>query len=203
MLLSENNSDWKIAYNNEIKLANMALANSGMYANLCSVMMDMYCLPFDNHQTFYVKLLSEGGFDKIIYAKPLQNSVWFSEEINNRTFAEAEEFKTHPMKKGRILCKGKLIPKSLINHLLRLMELISDCREGQAVKPDAQKDFMAIRCFENGEVVREVYFTDPELLSFPKAPFDPKWLEYVEGLHLKIEEIIGTGDTDTMPVYRG
>lgn len=194
MRLPENGSDWFSAYLQDVEIADKELAGKNFYADPKSVICDIYVLPSHNHQTFYGKFVSERGFYKIVYAKAIQNSIWFSEPIYMYRFEEARRFENHPMKKGRIVCRAKLMEKSVINHLLLALEKFDECQSADAVQPSIDGTFTAIRLYENGAASREVMYTDPEKLAFRDSDANTETLEFMRNLYLTIEKIIGIGD---------
>ncbi len=202
MLLNENPAGWREAYKKEVVLANLALGGAGINVGLSAVIMDIYCLPRDNHQTFYARLVSEGGFEKIICAKPVQNSVWFSEPIYNRTISEAAEFRSHPMKKGRIISHAVLVPKFMAERLINAVDILADNSDGEAVEADTENGFTAIRRYTGGNICKSVFFTNPDRLTFSENTPELDMKDYLSSLNLKIEEIIGIGENGTSALYR-
>ncbi|MBD5129414.1 MAG: hypothetical protein HDT43_05770 [Ruminococcaceae bacterium] len=193
MRFSETENDWRSEYLRDIEVANNELIEKSFLADPKSVICDIYVLPSRNHQTFYGKLTAERGFYKIIFAKALQNSMWFSEPIYMYRFEESKRFENHPMKKGRIVCRAKLMDKSLIKRLLLAVEKLSE-NQPDAVTPTLDAVFTAVRIYENGVVSREIMYTDPEKLSFQNGAVDPEAAAFLGELYLSIEKIIGIGD---------
>ncbi len=185
MRFSETETDWLSEYLQDIEVANNELIEKNFFADPKSVICDIYVLPSHNHQTFYGKLTAERGFYKIIFAKAIQNSIWFSEPIYMYRFEEAKRFENHPMKKGRIICRAKLMDKALINRLLFMVEKVLPTLDGV---------FTAVRMYENGIVSRKIMYTDPEKLSFRDNAGNQEALDFLGNLYLYIEKIIGIGD---------
>lgn len=194
MRLPENDSDWLSAYLRDIEIANNELIEKNFYVDPKSVVCDIYVLPSHNHQTFYGKLISERGFYKIIYAKAIQNSIWFSEPIYMYRFEEAKLFENHPMKKGRIVCRAKLMEKTVISRLLLAAEKLDNRQPADAVQPSIECTFTAIEFYENGIATRKVMYTDPEKLAFRSSVDNAETLDFLRNLYLVIEKVIGIGD---------
>ena len=194
MRLPENDTDWLSAYLQDIEIANNELVEKNFHADPKSVICDIYVLPSHNHQTFYGKLISERGFYKIIYAKALQNSIWFSEPIYMYRFDEAKRFENHPMKKGRIVCRAKLMDKSLINRLLFTVQQLDKKQPGDTVSGGLDGVFTAIRLYEGGIISRKIMFTDAEKLKFLDGADKQEAVEFLQSLYLSVEKIIGIGD---------
>ena len=194
MRLPENDTDWLSAYLQDIEIANNELIEKNFHADPRSVICDIYVLPSHNHQTFYGKLISERGFYKIIYAKAIQNSIWFSEPIYMYRFDEAKRFENHPMKKGRIVCRAKLMDKSLINHLLLAAEQLCEKQPKDAVAVGLDGVFTAVRLYEGGVVSRKIMYTDAEKLAFKDEDGSHEAVEFLQNLYISFEKIIGIGD---------
>lgn len=194
MRLPENDADWLSSYLRDIEIANRELVEKNFHADPKSVICDVYVLPSHNHQTFYGKMISERGFYKIIYAKAIQNSIWFSEPIYMYRFDEAKRFENHPMKKGHIVCRAKLMDKSLINRLLFTAEMLSEKQPDDAVSEDLDGVFTAIRLYEGGRVSRKIMYTDAHKLEFRDKADKREAVEFLENLYLSVEKIIGIGD---------
>ncbi len=194
MRLPENDTDWLSAYLRDIEIANKELIEKNFHVDPKSIICDIYALPSHNHQTFYGKLISERGFYKIIYAKAIQNSIWFSEPIYMYRFEEAKRFENHPMKKGHIVCRAKLMDKSLINRLLFTTERLIQLQPEDAVVADLESVFTAIRLYEDGVMSREIMYTDAKKLEFYDNTDKHEAVEFLGSLYLCIEKIIGIGD---------
>ncbi|MCM1166297.1 MAG: hypothetical protein NC299_11495 [Lachnospiraceae bacterium] len=194
MRLSENGAGWLSDYFRDIEVADNELAEKNFLAEPKSVVCDFYVLPTHNHQTFYGKITAERGFFKIIFAKAIQNSIWFSEPIYMYRFEEAKRFENHPMKKGRIVCRAKLMDKALLNRLLFTVGELSAEQPADAVEPTVDSVFTAVRIYENGAVSREIMYTDPERLAFREGAGDRDAVDFLGGLYLAVEKIVGVGD---------
>ena len=109
-------------------------------------------------------------------------------------FEEAKRFENHPMKKGRIICRAKLMDKALINRLLFMVEKLSERQPAETVLPTLDGVFTAVRMYENGIVSRKIMYTDPEKLSFRDNAGNQEALDFLGNLYLYIEKIIGIGD---------
>lgn len=186
----ENSTNWYEGYKRDVQIAQTEIAlNFGSEPN--GTICDIYSLPSHNHQTFYCKVISENGFTKLIYAKAIQNSIWFSEPIYMYRFEEAKCFSDHPIRNGRILCGKKIVKKSLVERFLLLLSELSDDQPDDLVEPAIDSELTAIRLYEEGKVVREVLYTDAEKLVFREN--NTKYREYMRDLHRFIEKIIGIG----------
>lgn len=194
MRLSENSSDWLSDYLRDIKTANRELAEKNFNPDPADVICDIYVLPSHNHQTFYGKLTADRGFYKIIYAKAIQHSIWFSEPIYMYRFEEAKRFEDHPMKKGRIICRAKMMDKALINRLLFTSEKLAHKQPLEAVVPEPDSVFTAVRIYENGSIKRKILYTDSEKLEFREDAEKGDAPEFLANLYLAIEKIIGIGE---------
>ena len=194
MRLSENETDWLSAYLQDIEIANNELVEKNFHADPKSVICDIYVLPSHNHQTFYGKMISERGFYKIIFAKAIQNSIWFSEPIYMYRFEEAKRFEDHPMKKGRIVCRAKLMDKSVINRLLFTFEGLEKHQSHDIVEATLESNFTAVRMYQNGIVSRRLMYTNAEKLKFCDDTDHGEEIEFLNNLYLSIEKIIGIGD---------
>lgn len=194
MRLSENSSDWLSDYLRDIKTANRELAEQNFNPAPESVICDIYVLPSRNHQTFFGKVTADHGFYKLIYAKAIQNSIWFSEPIYMYRFEEAKRFEEHPMKKGRIICHAKMMDKALINRLLFTSEKLADKQPHEAVVPEPDSVFTAVRIYDNGSIRRRLLYTDSGRLSFRGGAEDRESAEFLANLYLAFEKIVGIGE---------
>lgn len=193
MRLSENSGDWLTDYLRDVMVANRELAEKNFAPDPASVICDIYVLPSHNHQTFYGKIIADHGFYKIIYAKAIQNSIWFSEPIYMYRFEEAKRFEDHPMKKGRIVCRATVMDKALINRLLFTAEKLADKQPVEAVNPDPESVFTAVCIYDKGSLKRKILFTEPNLLKFREEADKKEASEFLGNLYLSIEKIIGIG----------
>ncbi len=193
MRLLENHADWRDLYNSEVSFAENELVQKSFRVNAPSVVCDIFALPSHNHQTFFVKLISEHGIYKLVFAKAVQNSIWFSEPIYMYTFEEAKRFEEHPMRHGRIVCRAKLVEKSFFSELTEALRGLSD-NQPECVTPAIDADFTAVRVYENGSVAKSFFFTDASKLSFYSNVDSEKSAEYFGNLHLTVENLIGIGD---------
>lgn len=192
MRIKENAADWYAEYRRDILTAQAELALNFPVDPL-NLIGDIYCLPAHNHQTFLCRVICEGGFMKLVYAKAVQNSIWFSEPIYMYRFEEAKSFADHPIRRGRIVCGKKLIRKTAVDHFLTLLGAVSDKQPDGLVTPALDSELTAIRLYENGKVVREIAFTDAERLVFRDGADTSTYTKYLQGLHLFIERMIGVG----------
>lgn len=187
----ENSSNWYAGYQRDAQIAQTEIAlNFG--SDLGETICDIYSLPSHNHQTFYCKVVSENGFTKLIYAKAIQNSIWFSEPIYMYRFEEAKCFSDHPIRNGRIFCGKKIIRQSAVERLLNVLHELSNNQPEDLVIPTIDSELTAIRLYEDGKIVREILYTNAEKLVFRNED-DKKHNEYLRDLHLSIEKIIGIG----------
>lgn len=188
----DNGADWHDEYRRDIQIAreeialNFPIAPENMIA-------DVYCLPAHNHQTFLCRVICESGFMKLIYAKAVQNSIWFSEPIYMYRFEEARSFADHPIRHGRIVCGKKIIRKTAVDHLITMISAIADEQPDDLVSPVIDSEFTVVTMFENGEQTREIAYTDAEKLVFRGDAENPYYANYMRDLHLIIERIIGVG----------
>lgn len=192
MRIKENAADWYAEYRRDILIAQAELALSFPIDPL-NLIGDIYCLPAHNHQTFLCRVICESGFMKLVYAKAVQNSIWFSEPIYMYRFEEAKSFADHPIRRGRIVCGKKLIRKTAVDHFLAMLDAVADKQPKELVTPALDSELTAIRLYENGEVLRELAFTDAERLIFRDGADASTYTKYLRGLHLFIERIIGVG----------
>ncbi len=192
MRLTDGFSDWKELYKAEIDIAERELLNSRFTYDQQKVAAEIYALPARNHQTFFSKLVYDRSIFKLFYAKAIQSSVWFSDPIYMYTFVEAHRFKDHPMRKGQIVCGVKPVSKGGAGKLLNILDCLSNTQPENIVRAAPDTELTAIRRFENNFVTHKVAFTDASALSFSEnAPSDSA--EYLNKLHLYLEEIIGLG----------
>ena len=187
----ENSDDWYGGYKRDAQIA-LTEIEQNFSADKNKTLCDVYSLPSHNHQTFYCRVVNENGFIKLIYAKALQNSIWFSEPIYMYRFEEAKNFFDHPIRKGRIYCGKKIVQHGIADRLLNIMNALSDVQPGDLVTPTADADLTVITLYDNGTSVREISFTDAEKLAFNNEIGDGD-VEYLKELHFKIEAIIGLG----------
>lgn len=192
MRIIESNSNWYAGYKRDIQIAQTEIAMT-LDEGSCKILCDIYSSPSRNHQLFYCKIVSENGFTKLLYAKAIQNSVWFSEPIYMYRFEEAKLFSDHPIRNGRILCGKKIIRKSEVDKLIQISELLCAEQPNDTVNPSLDADFTAIRIYKNDNPVREILYTDAAKLAFCDGADAAQYIEYLENLHLAIENIIGRG----------
>lgn len=192
MRMIDSNADWYAEYQCDIQLAQAEIALN-FPIDPPDLIGDIYSLPAHNHQTFLCRVVCESGFMKLIYAKAVQNSIWFSEPIYMYRFEEAKRFADHPIRRGRIVCGKKLIRKTAVDHFLTMLGAVSDKQPGDLVTPTLDSELTVIRLYENGEVTREIAFTDAERLVFREDTDVPTYTKYMQGLHMFIERIIGVG----------
>ncbi len=188
----ENSDDWYAGYLRDIQIAQEELALI-LRSEPKKIYCDVYSLPSHNHQTFYCRVINENGFSKVEYAKPIQNSIWFSDPIYMYRFEEAKRFSDHPIRKGRILCGKKIIRNSLVEHLLSFTDALSAEQPNDLVNPTIDSDLTVIRLYEDNKIIREILYTDAEKLSFKEGEKRDKSIEVFRDLHLYIEKIIGVG----------
>ena len=188
----ENSDDWYGGYKRDTQIALTELEHSFKIDNTKTIC-DIYSLPSHNHQTFYCKLVNENGFNKIIYAKAIQNSIWFSDPIYMYRFEEAKNFIDHPIRHGRICCGKKIVQHGIADRLLNILKELADEQPDDLVTPTVDAELTVITLHQNGKVVREIAYTDAEKLMFKDGETDNDDVEYLRDLHLKIEEIIGVG----------
>lgn len=188
----ENSTNWYEGYKRDIQVAQTELALNFSYEPR-DVICEIYSLPSHNHQTFFCKVINENGFTKAIYAKAVQNSIWFSDPIYMYRFEEARQFSDHPIRKGRIICGKKIVRKTAVERLLTMLDTLEIHQPDDTVNPEPDSDFTAIRLYEDGKKVREVMYTDAQKLVFKREEEKAHLAEYLRDLHLYIERIIGLG----------
>lgn len=194
MRLSENAGDWLSDYMRDIVIANRELAENNFSPAPATVVCEIYVLPSHNHQTFCAKIICRHGFYEIIYAKAIQNSIWFSEPIYMYRFEEAKYFEDHPMKKGRIVCGTKIMDKALINRLLFISDTLAAKQPTAAVCPTLDCVFTAVCVYDNGALKRKILYTDPEKLEFKDNAHKADTVDFLANLYISIEKIIGIGE---------
>lgn len=188
--------DWRDQYVADVHTARDELAENNFIADPKTLIMEIYSLPADHHQTFFVQMAFEHGLYRIFSAKALQRSVWFSDPLYGYTFVEALSFKDDPKRKGQILCGTKIVRRDAAERLCGMVERISESQPECAVRPDNNSDFNSIRVFDNGELRGEYLFTDASLLRLSTAYDRDETVKYLNDLHLKVEDIIGKGYSD-------
>lgn len=192
MRMIDKAGDWLAEYRRDLQIACEEIA-ANFPLDSKNLIADVYSLPAHNHQTFLCRLVCEGGFMKLLYAKAVQNSIWFSEPIFMYRFEEAKQFAEHPIRRGRIVCGKKLIRKSAVDHFLSLVSAVSEKQSVESVTPFIDSELTAIRLYESGEVARELAFTDAERLVFREGTDTETFARHLNALHLFIERLIGVG----------
>ena len=188
----ENSDDWYAGYRRDAQIALTEIARHYEQHTIKTIC-DIYSLPSHNHQTFFCKLASENGFLKLLYAKALQNSIWFSEPIYMYRFEEAKNFVDHPIRHGRILCGKKIVQQNFADRIVKLVKELSSEQPSDLVTPSIDAELTVITLHEDGKVVREIAYTDAAKLTFRTEDIGSEDIEYLRDLHLKIEDIIGIG----------
>lgn len=198
MRILDKNGDWLAEYRRDVQIACEEIARS-FTIEPSTLLADVYSLPAHNHRTFLCRVTCEGGFMRIYYAKAEQNSIWFSEPIYMYRFEEARQFAEHPIRRGRIICGKKLIRKTAVDHFMTLVNAIEPINavvQKNAIEPfnaveqKIDSELTAIRLYENGEVIREIAFTDAERLILREDVDAELYARHLNGLHLFIERII-------------
>lgn len=187
----ENSDDWYGGYKRDAQIA-VSEIDAAFKFDPKNIMYEVYSLPSHNHQTFFCRVVNENGFIKLIYAKAMQNSIWFSDPIYMYRFEEAKLFIDHPIRHGRIFCGKKIVNRGMTDRLLGIMKELSDEQPDDLVTPTVDADLTAITVYENGNVTRELCYTSAEKIAF-KSEISAEDIGYLNELHLKIEEIIGIG----------
>lgn len=188
----EDSDDWYAGYLRDTQIAQEEIAIF-LRSEPKQIYFDVYSLPSHNHQTFYCRAVNENGFSKVEYAKPVQNSIWFSDPIYMYRFEEAKRFSDHPIRKGRILCGKKIIRNSLVENLFSYLNALSDEQPDDLVNPTIEADLTVIRLYEDNRIIREILYTDAEKLAFKDGEKRDKSVEVFRDLHLYIEKLIGVG----------
>lgn len=192
--------DWRDQYIVDVQTAEGELMKNGLISRHDKSVIDIYSLPAHHHQTFLVKLVLDHEIFKLVYAKPIQHSVWFSEPIYMYTFDEAARFMDDPKRRGKIVCGVKIVNQEFADRLLEFVCRISANQPTSAVKPDADADFTAIRIYDLDRVSREFLFTDASLLRLSEDCNAEETAAALNHLHLDIEELIGKGFDKSEPV---
>lgn len=193
MHIPDGRTDWQQLYKDDVAAAEEAFKANNFEFDPKSVVGDIYALPTGNHQAFYGKLISERGIYKIICAKSIQNSVWFSEQIYMYAISEARRFENHPTRNGRIICRAELIDKRIIRAISGILELLMYDQPKTAVIPSPEAVLTGIRLFENGVLTRKLFYTDASRLRFINGE-NPEAIRYLNNLYLIVEKIIGVGE---------
>lgn len=189
MRLIDKGGDWLAEYRRDTQIACEEIARS-FTIEPPTLVADVYSLPAHNHRTFLCRVTCEGGYIWLYYAKAEQNSIWFSEPIYMYRFEEARQFAEHPIRRGKIICGKKLIRKTAVDHFLQLVNAVVQKQPAETVTPFIDSELTAIRLFENGEVTREIAFTDAERLLLSEGADAELVVKHLNGLHLFIERMI-------------
>lgn len=190
--------DWRDQYIVDVQTAERELLQKGFIVNHNKSVIDIYSLPAHHHQTFFAKIVLDHEIYKLVYAKPLQNSVWFSDLQYMYTFDEADRFRDDPKRKGRIICGMRLLNKLHADGILELVGRISSNQPTSAVTPSDDAYFTAIRIYNgDGNISREFLYTDASLLRLHGDCDTEKTVEALSGLSFKIENFIGKGESET------
>lgn len=194
MRMLDNGGGWLAEYRRDVEIACAELSRifPELSAKTSTLFTDVYSLPAHNHQTFLCRATCEGGFMRIYYAKAVQNSIWFSEPIFMYRFEEARQFADHPIRHGRIICGKKLIRRTVVDRFMSLVNAVSENRPAETVAPSLDSELTVIRLFENGEVKREIMFTDAERLVFREGEDAESAARQLNGLCAFIERMIGS-----------
>lgn len=188
----ENSDDWYAGYKRDASIA-LTEIQLNFDTDQKKAICDIYSLPSHNHQTFFCRIANENGFIKLIYAKAVQNSIWFSEPIYMYRFEEAKNFVDHPIRHGRIYCGKKIVQHGIADRLLNILKGLSGEQPADLVTPTVDADLTVITLYDKGETVLEISYTDAGKLTFRTDDTDSNDIEYLRDLHLRIEEIIGIG----------
>lgn len=193
MRIPEGIDSWQKLYEEDVAAAENELALKHFEIDPHSVVADIYVLPPRHHQTFYAKLIIGRGFFKIISVKPLQNSVWFSETIHDYTISEAKRFESHPMRRGRLICRAEFIDKHFIAAVGDTIGLLAEQQSEDAVVSSENAALTVIRLFDKGEVTRRICYTDASKLAF-KDGENPETVDFLNNLWLEAEKKVGIGE---------
>lgn len=194
MIIPDGFDSWREVYKSDIVSAEKELALKHFKYDPKAVIGDIYVLPDKKHQTFYAKLVRGLGFFKIIFVKPVQNSVWFSEPVFHYCICEAKRFEDHPTRRGRLVCHADFIDMQLVAELSRTVELLDDKQPDDAVSPTEEATLTAVRLSKNGITTRKVCFTDAAKLVFKDKSDNPEAVRFLRNFHLEVEKIIGIGE---------
>lgn len=190
--------DWRDQYIVDVQTAENELLQKSFIVKHNKPVIDVYSLPAHHHQTFFAKIVMDHEIYKLVYAKPLQNSVWFSDLQYMYTFEEADRFRDDPKRKGRIICGMKILNKLHADGILDLVGRISSNQPTSAVVPSDDAYFTAIRVYDdNKRVLREFLYTDASLLRLHSDCDAEKTVEALNGLSFKLENFIGKGESET------
>ena len=191
--------DWRDQYIVDVQTAENELLHKGFIVKHNKSVIDIYSLPAHHHQTFFAKIVIDHEIYKLVYAKPIQHSVWFSDLQYMYTFEEADRFRDDPKRQGQIICGMKLLNKHHTDDLLELVKRISSNQSTSAVDPSDNAYFTAIRIYDDDErVSREFLFTDASLLRLHSDCDAEKTVEALNNLNFEIEKFIGKGNSETM-----
>lgn len=185
--------DWRDQYIVDVQTAEVELKKNGFIVRHNKPVIDIYSLPAHHHQTFLAKLVNDHELYKLVYAKPIQRSVWFSDLLYMYTFEEADRFRDDPKRQGQIICGMKIVDRSFADRILEFTGRISSNQPTSAVNPSEDSDFTAIRVYDEGRVSREFLFTDAALLKLHKDCDEEKTVAALNHLHFDIENLIGKG----------
>lgn len=185
--------DWRDQYIMDIQTAKDELASNNFTVNPKKLVADIYSLPANHHQTFFVRVVYEHQLYRLFFAKAIQRSVWFSDPLYGYTFTEADYFKTDPKRRGQILCGVKIVEPSAVERLMGYVGRILGSQPVSAVRPDEGCNFTGICVYNEGSICNEFLYTDASLLRLSEEYDTNETVEYLNTLYLKIENIIGKG----------
>ena len=191
--------DWRDLYVMELLTAKEELDNNNFRIDVDKQLIaNIYSLPANHHQTFFARLFcDDDGQYHIVYAKPIQHSVWFSDLIYDYTFVEAYNFRTDPKRQGQIVCGMKDVDKKIVERMLLMFDNVSASQPVSAVIPDKSADFTGICVYCDENYRKELWYTDASLLQLSEDCVNPKSVvDYLNKIHFVVEEIIGLGPDD-------
>lgn len=192
--------DWRDLYVMELLTAKSELDDNNFKIDGDKQLIaNIYSLPANHHQTFFTRIFcDENGEYHIVYAKPVQHSVWFSDLIYDYTFVEAYQFKTDPKRQGQIICGIKDVDKKIVERMLLMFDNVSASQPVSAVVPDKGADFTGICVYCDENYRKELWYTDASMLQLSEDCVNKKTVvEYLNKIHFLIEDIIGLGLDET------
>lgn len=186
-------TNWQELYKKDIEVAEKEFELNHLTTDPKLLIGDIYVLPSDNHQSFYGKLTSENGKYKITFAKTVQKSVWFSENVYMYSISEVKKFEDHPIRHGRIICGCAPIDNGIVAYVRSQLRQLSDEQPEDIVLPSEKAVLTGLQLYENGEVTRRIFYTDAAKLNFIGNE-NPDAINYLNNLYLKVEKIVGIGE---------
>lgn len=193
MHLPEGRTDWQELYKLDIEVAENEFALRKLIINPDALVGDIYVLPSQNHKAYYGKITCENKSCKLFFTKTIQKSVWFSEHIYMYSISETKKFEEHPRRQGQIICGCAPITNQFVADFKSTMITLSDEQPEDVVTPSSDAVLTALRLYESGSVIKEIFFTDAAKLKFTDKE-NPDAVDYLNNLYLTVEKIVGIGE---------